>query len=919
MHHRSGLSALGRAVSSDVALAALASSLAFAVYLRTLLPDLGGYEDTPKLQYLGAVLGTAHAPGYPLHTLLSYLFSWLPFGNPAYQVNLLSAVAASGAVGLVVLLARALDCSRAAAVFAALTLAFGLFFWAFAVLAEVYSLAALLLLGVLYWLVRWSRSGRRGQLYAAAACFALALGNHVTIGVTVPAIALFVFRSPARRFLNPATMATAGLISLSGFLQYLYIVVRTIRDAPWVEARVASIPDFVSLFLISRYDDFVLPFTWSAVWSVAVPNVGRQVLGEFGSIGLMLAATGGLVLIRRDRWAFALLGLSAIGTAGVMMQFLGDRQGFLVPAWAVVAVFLAVGADTVHRVAARRPGVASTAAATLLLAYPMLPLWQNFAANDWSRRTSDAAYLRAVLADLPRPAALVLESYVVDSMLRYLQATEDGWHGLDRPPPDPDLLRRLHLEGTPIYAFERGHDRLAAHGFEFEPVVLPGQRIAERLRELPAGTLVAVAAARLPLPADVADVLGIDDLALSQWPRPHLALVTTIGAATADVRASVDTATAAAAAATGSHLTARAGPDGAFVSLGSQTLGAVATGLAVAVVDRFGGLQEVHTPRAPDFRTSMAAPSRLFRMTRLLPSLPAGGDRWTDVTAAVRHGSLDLVVDNYRAHQATVTVYAAAETPIRPGLAQRYGGTARPTFQAHVFDRRDPRARLALDRWLAIDGLSAKRLGRARFVARVHQMVNDGGASAGWGLAFGGLPVTVLARGATDLPSPRRVLAITPPDRRVVGPDTLSLINASGHVDWMFGAGWHSSEAGRDGEFRWSSAEEAYVVLPVEDAAGDLEVALTVMPRGELEEAERALSATLNGHDLGTCALEGGWQACAWRAPARAVSTAGNVLALRGPPVARPADTSDSTDTRPIGVALRQILIRRVPSTGRAN
>ncbi len=35
----------------------------FVVYLRTLLPDVGGPEDSPKFQYLGAVLGTAHPPG----------------------------------------------------------------------------------------------------------------------------------------------------------------------------------------------------------------------------------------------------------------------------------------------------------------------------------------------------------------------------------------------------------------------------------------------------------------------------------------------------------------------------------------------------------------------------------------------------------------------------------------------------------------------------------------------------------------------------------------------------------------------------------------------------------------------------------------------------------------------------------------
>ena len=48
------------------------------------------------------VLGVAHAPGYPLLTLLGRLAMLLPLGDPAYRVNLLDAAAAA-ATGLVYL------------------------------------------------------------------------------------------------------------------------------------------------------------------------------------------------------------------------------------------------------------------------------------------------------------------------------------------------------------------------------------------------------------------------------------------------------------------------------------------------------------------------------------------------------------------------------------------------------------------------------------------------------------------------------------------------------------------------------------------------------------------------------------------------------------------------------------------------
>ena len=62
------------------------------LFLVTLRPDVGGTEDSPKFQFLGQVLGTAHTPGYPFYTIATYLFTRVPIGTLAYRVNLFSAV-----------------------------------------------------------------------------------------------------------------------------------------------------------------------------------------------------------------------------------------------------------------------------------------------------------------------------------------------------------------------------------------------------------------------------------------------------------------------------------------------------------------------------------------------------------------------------------------------------------------------------------------------------------------------------------------------------------------------------------------------------------------------------------------------------------------------------------------------------------
>src|SRR5512132_2849190 len=104
---------LDRIVTSMIVVAALG------LYTATLLPGIGS-GDTAEFQRVLPTLGVAHPTGYPLYTILGWLWSWLPLGTPAWRVNLFSAVAASLAVGAVYLVARVIGQARAVAAAVAL-------------------------------------------------------------------------------------------------------------------------------------------------------------------------------------------------------------------------------------------------------------------------------------------------------------------------------------------------------------------------------------------------------------------------------------------------------------------------------------------------------------------------------------------------------------------------------------------------------------------------------------------------------------------------------------------------------------------------------------------------------------------------------------------------------------------------------
>jgi hypothetical protein len=78
----------------DFFLCLLLSLTAFALYVRTLTPGvLDG--DSGEWQYMANILGVPHSTGYPTYILLAKLVTLVPIGNPAWRVNLFSAICAT--------------------------------------------------------------------------------------------------------------------------------------------------------------------------------------------------------------------------------------------------------------------------------------------------------------------------------------------------------------------------------------------------------------------------------------------------------------------------------------------------------------------------------------------------------------------------------------------------------------------------------------------------------------------------------------------------------------------------------------------------------------------------------------------------------------------------------------------------------
>jgi hypothetical protein len=913
---------------SDAALATLAGLAALAVYLRTIAPDLSGWEDTPKFQYLGSVLGTAHPPGYPLHSLLSYVFSWIPIGTIAFRANLLSACSGALAVALGVRLARALGIGRIAAVAGAWTIAFSLTFWRYSVLAEVYTLAAALLAAVIYWMIRWDATRRPRHLYYACIAFALALGNHLSIVATAPGILWFLWKTRARSTLTFRRVVLAGVLVFSGMLQYGLVWLRTVQNADYVEARATNIDELFGVVRATQFEGYVWGYSLREMLTERIPALVTVLRTEIGIVGILACIAGIVFTVRRDWRAGGLIAIAFGSVTVFVTNIKGDLAGFMVPPLALAAVFLAATGDELLRRLAQAPSRAlATAGAVALLLVPAVALRANFSTNDWSRRTEDAEYFRALLAMMPQKFGFIEENYETDQRMAYMLATEGAGRYRDLIRPNPTAVGRLFDEGTPVFAFEGGQARLGPAGLDFEPLEILGPTLGEVLGRVPSGSRIALAGVGQGPPVDVIRALGLERLIKSYGqPPPMQALVATAGAPddttweqqheVATVSVTIDRSPDAGGGQPVPFV-ATADHEAAIVTLGERVLAIVDRGFVASVLDRNGRVQGIYVARPPDYRIVRPQPGhQVFHLKGKIPVQPVGDRKWHDVTSVTGDGSLFVRIDNFRAYDAHAILYATDDGPMRPQLGMDPHGTGKPEIEVRAFDRNVAADVAALADSAIADGLSLDALGPGRHVARVILRVNDGGDYSASLLSLGAVPSRVLATGETDLVNPLRVVLFSRPSTRLLSRQSVDLAGMSEYFETTIGAGWHRSSRDPDGGFRWTAAREARLVLsiaPAEHASMLLRMRVPDPPNGN--GGTTPVEISLNGKVVGVCQVRPAWESCRLALPAGVLVEGGNELTFRTPdlrPLPPPGPGPAHHYAQGVGgVAVRWIRLRR--------
>lgn len=503
-----------------LALALAVFVVSLAVYAWTLAPTVT-LVDSGELILAARSLGVAHPPGFPLYVLLAHLATLVPIGNIAARVNFASAIfaaLAASVLSLVVVDAMATVSlvaqsskdrkksgdrrirKRAGALsqirdedvhshpliaivpflVSGLLLAFSRTLWAYATIAEVYTLNTFLIGGIFLLMFRWRRviengrrsnetgrqgegatrredeRGRRGDgatrredaqspgrpvapsprhalLYAAAFLFGLALGvHHVTVGLMLPAFAALVFGTGGMKFFASRRLLYAALFAFAGLIAvYAYLPLAASRapimnwgdprtfERLWWHITGRQYQVFLSYSLqtaVKQFSDFI-----------------KLAAGEFGPwwlpVAPALAVAGMVALFRSKRAVFWFLALVIIADLAYALgyEIAEDKDAYYLPVFIAMAIAAGFGAEWfIKRVMSSRlsPGTARSIAGAAVLLVPIVALAANLPYNNRSRYYIARDYTENILSTIEPGGMLLTRDWQVYSPMLYVREIE---------------------------------------------------------------------------------------------------------------------------------------------------------------------------------------------------------------------------------------------------------------------------------------------------------------------------------------------------------------------------------------------------------------------------------------------------------------------------------------------------------------
>lgn len=470
---------------------------AFAVYMKTLAPSVA-FIDSGELAAVACTLGIAHPTGYPLFTLLGWVFSKLPLaGEEIVRLNIMAAVFCAAGVfvffQLIHLLltitskAKTDGAVLVASAGASLLLAFSETYWSQATSVEVYSLHVLFLSLTLFCFVKadfYRRSemetengkGRVSEIswwMVFAFTLGLAFTNHMTIILLAPGLLYLYFATQGGGRNSWRRILRMGIPFVLGLSVYLYLPMRVAQGTILNWGNPVTLERF--LWHLSGKQFRVWLFSSTEAAGRQLSYFVNTLPHEFAYGGAILAFAGVILLFRVGmKLAIGVLLLFLTCVFYSINYDIHDIDAYFLLAYVCTALLSGFALLQLYSWLRRVTALSPRIVGALIVVASLVPLGVHYRMNDESSNYLVEDYTKNMFASV-KPNALVI-SYQWDfwvSAAYYYQVVK----GIrtDIAVVDKELLRRswylLQLERRHPWLIQTSREEVEAFNrelFKFE-------------------------------------------------------------------------------------------------------------------------------------------------------------------------------------------------------------------------------------------------------------------------------------------------------------------------------------------------------------------------------------------------------------------------------------------------------------------
>jgi len=456
----------------------LSTVIPFALYMATLAPSVT-FFDSGEFVTATVSLGSAHSPGYPLYLMYAKAFTWLPFGNIAFRVNMATAFSSSLAcLGVYLLTINILRKEtpiaaddlftsyilKMSSLAAALTFSVSPRLWLQSNHDKPYPLLAFITAIIFYLLLKWRERYIAGDeqpayIYVCTFLAGLSMALHQTVVLLLPAWLVLIILVDWRIITRIKELIIAIASALFGFAVQLYLPLRAAQKPILNWGSPDTFQQFLWHFLRKGYPEEPHSRNFSLLWeqfkAFSLPP-------EFGWLGLILIlfALSKLWFRQRDIVITYLIAIATfltviVGYFNTIQELIFLTEEFFTPLYLLSAVMIGIGLFYMVAFARSKATIPPCydlkmylVVALLLLTLPTALCALNYYENDQHDNYIAFDYAANSFRSLPENAVMFTWGDSGAFPLWYLQSVERMREDVDLP-HTPHLVFDWYLNSMP--------------------------------------------------------------------------------------------------------------------------------------------------------------------------------------------------------------------------------------------------------------------------------------------------------------------------------------------------------------------------------------------------------------------------------------------------------------------------------------